>query len=102
MYNLVRLNQEETENPTRPIANSEIQSVIEKLPKTIVQDQKASQVKALQVWLHYQIFSVNTYLSQAIPKNCRGKNTSKLILQGQHHLHTKIRQIYHKEKIISH
>ena len=76
MYNLVRLNQEETENPTRPIANSEIQSVIEKLPKTIVQDQKASQVKALQVWLHYQIFSVNTYLSQAIPKNSGGRNSS--------------------------
>ena len=32
MYNLVRLNQEETENPNRPITNSEIQSVIEKLP----------------------------------------------------------------------
>ena len=32
MYNLLRLNQEETENPNRPITNSEIQSVIEKLP----------------------------------------------------------------------
>lgn len=32
MYNLVRLNQEETENPNRPITNSEIQLSIGKTP----------------------------------------------------------------------
>ena len=32
MYNLVRLNQEETEKLNKHITNSEIQSVIEKLP----------------------------------------------------------------------
>ena len=32
-YNLLRLTQEETENPNRPITSNEIESVIKKLPK---------------------------------------------------------------------
>ena len=41
---------------------------------------------------------VNTYPSQIIPKNYRGRNTSKLILQGQHYSDTKTRQKYHTHK----
>ena len=41
---------------------------------------------------------VNTYPSEIIPKCCRGRNTSKLILWGQHHPGTKTRQRYHTHK----
>ena len=34
----------------------------------------------------------NTYPSQTLPKNCRGKNTPQLVLQGHHHPDTKTRQ----------
>ena len=33
-----------------------------------------------------------------LSKNCRGRNTSKLILGGHHHPDTKTRQWYHKKK----
>ena len=41
-HNLLRLNQEEIENINRPIASSEIETVIKNLP-TKAQDQMASQ-----------------------------------------------------------
>ena len=33
-----------------------------------------------------------------LPKNCRGSNTSKLILQGHNHPETKTRQRQHKKR----
>ena len=39
-----------------------------------------------------------SYPSQTLPKNSRGRNTPKLILQDQHHPDTKTRQRYHKER----
>ena len=36
--------------------------------------------------------------SKTLSKNCRGKNTSKLILQGHHHPDTKTRQRQHKKR----
>ena len=42
-HNLSRLNQEKIENMTRPTPNTEIESVIKKLPKTKIQDQMFSQ-----------------------------------------------------------
>ena len=36
--------------------------------------------------------------SETLPKNCRGRNTSKLILQGHHHPDTKARQKQHKKE----
>ena len=33
-----------------------------------------------------------------LSKNCTGRNTSKLILQGHHHPDTKTRQRYHKKR----
>ena len=39
----------------------------------------------------------NTYLSQARSKNCRGRNTPKLVQGGHHHPDTKTRQRYHRK-----
>ena len=36
--------------------------------------------------------------SQTLSKNCRGRNTPKLILCGFHHLDTKMRQRFHKKE----
>ena len=36
--------------------------------------------------------------SKTHSKNCRGRNTSKLILQGHHHPDTKTRQRQHKKR----
>ena len=33
-----------------------------------------------------------------LPKNCRGRNTPKFVLQGHHHPDTKTRQRYHKKE----
>ena len=41
---------------------------------------------------------INTYPSQTLPKNCRGRNTPKLILWGHHHPDTKTRQRYYKKR----
>ena len=38
------------------------------------------------------------YPSETITKNCRGRNTSKLLLWGHHHPDTKSRQRYHKKR----
>ena len=43
--------------------------------------------------------TVNTYPSETIPKNCRRKNTSKLIPQGHNHPDTKTRKRHKKRKL---
>ena len=45
----------------------------------------------------YQTFRVNTYPSETLPKNCRGKNTPQFILQDNHHPGTKTKDITKKE-----
>ena len=76
MYNLTRLNQEEIENMNRPITSNEIESVIKKIPKK----QKSKTRQLPRCILPNILRTVNTYPSQTILKNCRGRNTSKLIL----------------------
>ena len=75
-HNLPRLNQEEVENINRPIASTEIETVIKNSPtnKSPGPDDFTSKF--------YQTFSdeVNTYPSQSFPKYSRGRNTTKLIL----------------------
>ena len=92
-YNLPRLNQEETENTNRPITSNEIETVIKNLPT------KKSRTRWLHRWILSNIWRrANTHPSQALPKNCRGRNTPKLILQGHHHPDTKTRQRCHKKR----
>ena len=89
-FNLPRLNQEEIEIMNNPITSTEIEAMIKKkLPKK--QNPKTR-------WLHR---SYPTFREKLMPillklsKNCRGRNTSKLSLQGHHHPNTKTRQRQH-------
>ena len=75
-FNLPRLNQEEIEIMNNPITSTEIEALIKNLPK---------KQKPRTRWLHRRILSnilrrANAYLSKTLSKNCRGRNTSKLIL----------------------
>ena len=54
-------------------------------------------------WLHRRILAniqrrANAYPSKTLSKNCRERNTSKLILRGHHHPDTKTRQRHHTKK----
>ena len=72
-----RLNQEETDNPKRPITSIDIELVNQKLPKN----------ESWLDWLHRGTLPniwrrVSTYPSQIIPKHWRGGNTPKFILRS--------------------
>ena len=87
-FNPSRLNQEETEIKNNPITSTEIEAVIKKSPK---------KQKLRTRWLQRRILSniqtrANTYPSKTLSKNFRGRNTSKLILQGCHHPDAKTRE----------
>ena len=47
-HNLLRLNQEETENTNRPITSTEIETVIKNLQKTKAEDQMTTQVNSIK------------------------------------------------------
>ena len=73
---LPRLNQEEIEIMNNLIMNTEIKTVIKKSPP---------KQKPRARWLHRGILSniqrrANAYFSEILPKYCRGRNTSKLII----------------------
>ena len=79
---------------TNPITNTEIEAVIKNLPK---------KQKPGTRWLHKRILSniqkrANPQPSKTISKNCRGRNTSKLILLGHHLPDTNTRQRQHTKK----
>ena len=70
-FNLPRLNQEEIEIMNSPVTSTEIETVSKNLPKNkspgpdgFTQHQRRA----------------NAYSSKTLSKNCRGRNTSKLIL----------------------
>ena len=88
-FNFSRLNQEEIEIMNNPITSTEIEAVIKK--------KSLKKQKPRTIWLHRRILSniyrrANAYPSKTLSKNCRGRKTSKLILQVNHHPDTKIRQ----------
>ena len=54
-------------------------------------------------WLHRRILlkiyrRANAYFSETLWKNCRGRKTSKFILQGYNHPDTKAKKIQHKKR----
>ena len=49
-------------------------------------------------WRDLANSSSNTYPTQTLPENCKGRQTSKLILWGHHHPNTKTWQRCHKKR----
>ena len=93
-FNLLRLNQQEKEIMNNPVTSTEIEAVIKNLSK---------KQKSRTRWLQRRILSniqrrPNAYPSKTLSKNCRGRNTFKLILRGHHHPDTKARQKQHTKK----
>ena len=92
-YNFPRLNRKELENINRPITSNEIETVIKDLPthKSPGPDGFTGEF--------YQIFREElTLIFLKLPKNCRGRNTPKFILQSHHNPDTKTRQRHHKKR----
>ena len=85
-FHLPRLKQEEKESVNNPVTSTEIETVIKNLPKNKSPGQMTSQVNSIK---HLE----KSYPPKTLSKNCRGKNTSKLILQGHHYPATKTRQV---------
>ena len=91
--NLPRLNQEEIEIMNNPVTSTEMEAVIKNSPKN------KSPGPDCITGEFYQTFSEELIpvLLKLFPKNCRGRNPSKLI-QGHHHPDTKTRQRQHRKR----
>ena len=67
-YNLPKLNQEEIEILSSPITSTKIKTVIKNLPTKKGQDHMASQVNSMKNYTR-----TNTYPTQTLSEDCRGK-----------------------------
>ena len=85
-FNLPKLNQEEIEIMNNPITSTEIEALIKNLPKNKSPGSDGFTEEFYQTFRE-KLMPIHLTLS----KNCRGRNTSKLILQGHHHPDTKTR-----------
>ena len=74
-YNLPRLNQDEIEKMNGPITRTEIEIVINKLPTN-----KSPGPDGFIGKFYQTLRRANTDPFETISKNCRGKDTPKLIL----------------------
>ena len=92
-FNLPRLNQEETEIMDNPTTSTEIEAVIINLPKNKSPRPDGFTGKFYQTFREELIST----LLKLFEKNCKGRNTSKLILRGHHHPDTKTKDNTKKE-----
>ena len=92
-FNLPRLNQEDIEIMNNPITSTEIEAVIKNLSKNRSPGSDGFTAEFYQTF-RQKLMPILLKLS----KNCRGRNTSKLSLQGHHHPDTKTRQRQHKKR----